>query len=64
MGNNLLPIFKNHRMIETTGVGRLNVGGGGWVGQGRAMGENGDTCNRTTIKKIFKRMIEGCWYLF
>ena len=51
-------------MIETTGVGRLNVGGGGWVGQGRAMGENGDTCNRTTIKKIFKRMIEGCWYLF
>ena len=27
-----------------------NVGGGGWVGQGRVMEENGDNCNGTTIK--------------
>ena len=25
--------------------GEFNVGGGVWAGQGRVMGENGDTCN-------------------
>ena len=25
--------------------GGLNVGGGGWVYQGRIMGENGENCN-------------------
>lgn len=28
----------------------LNVGGGGWVEQGKVMGENGDKCNSTKIK--------------
>ena len=39
--------------LQTTGQrgGGLNVGGGWWVGQGRVMGGNGDTCNWTTIKK-------------
>ena len=37
---------------KTMGVGgELNVGSGGWVGQGRVMGGHGDKCNCTTIKK-------------
>ena len=38
-----------------TGWG-LAVGAGGGAGQGRAMGENWDNCNRTTIKKRKKKL--------
>ena len=32
----------------------------GWAGQGRAMGENGDNCNRTTMRKLKKiRNVNG-----
>ena len=31
-------MYKEH-MVEDNVGGRLNVGGGGWVGQGRVIGE-------------------------
>ena len=38
-------MYKGH-MGKDKGWGGLNVGGVGWVGQGRVMGENGDSCNK------------------
>lgn len=37
--------------MNTMEWGGPNVGGGGWVGQGRVMGENEEDCN-WTIKNV------------
>ena len=44
---NLPETYHKGPWTKTTGVGvgSLNVGGGGRVGQGRVMGGNGDNCN-------------------
>ena len=37
------------------GGGGLNVWEEGWTRQGKVMGQKGDNCNWTTIKKLFKK---------
>ena len=39
---------------KTIGWGRLNMGGGQWIGKGRVMGKNGTTVTETTIKNKIK----------
>ena len=42
----------------------IDCGNGRWVWQRRAMGENWDNCNRTTIEKEYKAKstkVQGTW---
>ena len=38
-------LYKGPMDKDNLAGGGLNVRGGGWVEQGRVMGENGDNCN-------------------
>ena len=49
-GEGLLSNMHKAPTDRDNGEGRTECGRWGWVG-GRVMGENGDNCNCTTIKK-------------
>ena len=45
-------------MDKDNGGQELKLGDRGWAGQGRAMGENEDNYNCTTIKKLIKNIFK------